>query len=141
VTIHVGTIRIEITADATSSRTAEKPVYPRRRASNGRFTSMRAADAQPTAAASGFDVVLVACGDKKIEVIKEVRGCTGIGLFEAKSLVESALIRFRQGVSGEEAERIQAALEKIGATVRLERSHSASGQFHPAYAASFRGEG
>ncbi|MCP5362028.1 MAG: 50S ribosomal protein L7/L12 [Hyphomicrobiales bacterium] len=66
-----------------------------------------------------FDVVLAAAGDKKINVIKEVRGVTGLGLKEAKDLVEGAPKPVKQGVSKEEAEKIKAALEAAGATVEL----------------------
>ncbi|TAL83157.1 MAG: 50S ribosomal protein L7/L12 [Beijerinckiaceae bacterium] len=66
-----------------------------------------------------FTVVLAAIGDKKIEVIKEVRGVTGLGLKEAKDLVEGAPKPVKEGVAKEEAEKIKAALEKVGAKVEL----------------------
>ena len=66
-----------------------------------------------------FTVVLAAAGDKKIEVIKEVRGITGLGLKEAKDLVEGAPKPVKEGVSKEEAEKIKATLEKVGAKVEL----------------------
>ena len=66
-----------------------------------------------------FKVVLAAAGDKKIEVIKEVRAITGLGLKEAKDLVEGAPKPVKEGVSKEEAEKIKAALEKVGAKVEL----------------------
>jgi len=66
-----------------------------------------------------FTVVLTAVGDKKIEVIKEVRAITGLGLKEAKDLVEGAPKPVKEGVSKEEAEKIKAALEKVGAKVEL----------------------
>src|SRR5271163_4999281 len=66
-----------------------------------------------------FTVVLAAIGDKKIEVIKEVRAITGLGLKEAKDLVEGAPKTVKEGVSKEEAEKIKAALEKAGAKVEL----------------------
>lgn len=66
-----------------------------------------------------FDVVLAAIGDKKIEVIKEVRGITGLGLKEAKDLVESAPKAVKEGISKGEAEEIQKKLEGAGAKVEL----------------------
>ncbi|MBD2748773.1 50S ribosomal protein L7/L12 [Microvirga sp. BT688] len=66
-----------------------------------------------------FTVVLAAVGDKKIEVIKEVRGITGLGLKEAKDLVEGAPKPVKEGVSKDEAEKIKATLEKVGAKVEL----------------------
>ncbi len=66
-----------------------------------------------------FTVVLAAIGDKKIEVIKEVRAVTGLGLKEAKDLVESAPKPIKEGVTKEEAEKIKATLEKVGAKVEL----------------------
>jgi large subunit ribosomal protein L7/L12 len=66
-----------------------------------------------------FTVVLASAGDKKIEVIKEVRAITALGLKEAKDLVEAAPKPVKEGVSKEEAEKIKAALEKAGAKVEL----------------------
>ena len=66
-----------------------------------------------------FTVVLAAAGDKKIEVIKEVRAITALGLKEAKDLVEAAPKAVKEGVSKEEAEKIKAALEKAGAKVEI----------------------
>ena len=66
-----------------------------------------------------FTVVLAAIGDKKIEVIKEVRAITGLGLKEAKDLVEGAPKPVKEGVSKEEADKIKATLEKVGAKVEL----------------------
>jgi large subunit ribosomal protein L7/L12 len=66
-----------------------------------------------------FNVILAAAGDKKIEVIKEVRGLTGLGLKEAKDLVEGAPKPIKEGASKEEAEKIKATLEKVGAKVEL----------------------
>ena len=67
-----------------------------------------------------FTVVLAAAGDKKINVIKEVRAITGLGLKEAKDLVEGAPKPVKEGVSKEEAEKIKAQLEKAGAKVELQ---------------------
>jgi large subunit ribosomal protein L7/L12 len=66
-----------------------------------------------------FTVVLAAVGDKKIEVIKEVRALTGLGLKEAKDLVEGAPKAVKEGVNKEEADKIKTTLEKVGAKVEL----------------------
>jgi large subunit ribosomal protein L7/L12 len=66
-----------------------------------------------------FDVVLAAAGDKKIEVIKEVRAITGLGLKDAKDMVEAAPKTVKEGASKEEADKIKEALEKAGAKVEL----------------------
>jgi large subunit ribosomal protein L7/L12 len=66
-----------------------------------------------------FTVVLAAAGDKKIEVIKEVRALTGLGLKEAKDLVEGAPKPVKEGVNKDEAEKVKAQLEKAGAKVEL----------------------
>jgi large subunit ribosomal protein L7/L12 len=66
-----------------------------------------------------FDVILTAFGDKKINVIKEVRGITGLGLKEAKDLVEGAPKPVKEGVNKDEAEEIKKKLEEAGATVEL----------------------
>ena len=68
---------------------------------------------------SEFDVVLTAAGDKKIQVIKEVRGLTGLGLKEAKDLVDNAPKPVLEGASKEDAEKAKEALEAAGATVEL----------------------
>jgi len=66
-----------------------------------------------------FTVVLAGAGEKKIEVIKEVRALTGLGLKEAKDLVEGAPKNVKEGVTKEEAEKVKAQLEKAGAKVEL----------------------
>ena len=66
-----------------------------------------------------FDVVLTGFGDKKINVIKEVRGVTGLGLKEAKDLVEGVPGTVKEGASKDEAEEIKKKLEEAGATVEL----------------------
>ncbi len=66
-----------------------------------------------------FDVILSAAGDKKINVIKEVRAITGLGLKEAKDLVEGAPKPVKEGASKEDADKIKAQLEAAGATVEL----------------------
>ena len=78
-----------------------------------------AAAAAPVEEKTEFTVVLAAIGDKKIEVIKEVRAITSLGLKEAKDLVEGAPKPVKEGVSKEEADKIKAALEKVGAKVEL----------------------
>lgn len=83
--------------------------------------------AAPAAAAGGeaaaekteFDVVLASAGSSKIGVIKEVRGITGLGLKEAKELVEGAPKAVKEGVSKDEAEEIKTKLEAAGATVEV----------------------
>jgi len=78
------------------------------------------AAAGPAAEAkTDFDVVLAAAGDKKIEVIKEVRAFTGLGLKEAKDLVEAAPKPLKAGVPKAEAEEIKKKLEAVGAKVEL----------------------
>ena len=78
-----------------------------------------AAAAAPVEEKSEFTVVLAAAGDKKIEVFKEVRALTGLGLKEAKDLVEGAPKPVKEGVSKDEAEKVKATLEKAGAKVEL----------------------
>ena len=89
-----------------------------------------AAAAAPVAAGTGdaaaqaeekteFDVILTSIGEKKINVIKEVRGITGLGLKEAKEAVESAPKAIKEGVSKEEAEEVKKKLEEAGASVEL----------------------
>ena len=66
-----------------------------------------------------FDVVLVSVGEKKIAVIKEVRAITGLGLKEAKGLVDGAPKEVKQGLPKDEAEKIKEQLEAVGATIEL----------------------
>ena len=77
------------------------------------------AAAAPAEVQTEFSVVLAAAGDKKIEVIKEVRAITGLGLKEAKDLVEGAPKPVKEGVNKDEADKIKAQLEKAGAKVEL----------------------
>jgi large subunit ribosomal protein L7/L12 len=77
------------------------------------------AAAAPVEEQTEFTVVLAAIGDKKIEVIKEVRAITGLGLKEAKDLVEGAPKPVKEAVTKDEAEKIKATLEKVGAKVEL----------------------
>ena len=84
------------------------------------------ASAAPAAAAgpaveeqTEFDVILTGDGGKKINVIKEVRALTGLGLGEAKTLVESAPKAIKEGVNKEEAEKIKKQIEEAGGTVEL----------------------
>jgi large subunit ribosomal protein L7/L12 len=78
-----------------------------------------AAAAAPVEEKTEFTVVLAATGDKKIEVIKEVRAITGLGLKEAKDLVEGAPKTVKEGVNKDDAAKIKATLEKVGAKVEL----------------------
>ena len=75
--------------------------------------------AAPVEEKTEFTVVLASAGEKKIEVIKEVRALTGLGLKEAKDLVEGAPKSVKESVSKDEAEKIKAQLEKAGAKVEL----------------------
>src|SRR5712671_1253464 len=75
--------------------------------------------AAPAEEKTEFTVMLTAAGDKKIEVIKEVRAITGLGLKEAKDLVEGAPKAVKEGVNKDESEKIKAQLEKAGAKVEL----------------------
>jgi large subunit ribosomal protein L7/L12 len=75
--------------------------------------------AAPAEEKTEFTVVLASAGDKKIEVIKEVRALTGLGLKEAKDLVEGAPKPVKEGVNKEEADKVKAQLEKAGAKVEL----------------------
>ncbi len=68
---------------------------------------------------SAFDVVLTAAGDKKIQVIKVVRAATGLGLKEAKALVDEAPTAVREGVDKDEAEKLKQELEEAGASVEI----------------------
>jgi large subunit ribosomal protein L7/L12 len=77
------------------------------------------AAAAPAEEKTEFTVVLTAAGEKKIEVIKEVRALTGLGLKEAKDLVEGAPKPVKEGVSKDEADKVKAQLEKAGAKVEL----------------------
>jgi len=78
-----------------------------------------AADAAPAEEKDEFTIMLTAAGDKKINVIKEVRACTSLGLKEAKDLVEGAPKEVKSGVKKKEAEEIKKKLEAAGAKVEL----------------------
>ena len=85
-----------------------------------------AAVAGPAAAAAPveeekteFDVVMTEFGAEKIKVIKEVRGITGLGLAEAKAMVEGVPAKIKEGISKEDAEALKAQLEAVGATVEI----------------------
>jgi large subunit ribosomal protein L7/L12 len=75
--------------------------------------------AAPAEEKTEFTVVLASAGDKKIEVIKEVRAITGLGLKEAKDLVEGAPKTVKEGVNKDDAAKLKAQLEKVGAKVEL----------------------
>ena len=89
--------------------------------------SAAAVAAGPAVAAAGpaveekteFDVILAEFGAEKIKVIKEVRGITGLGLAEAKALVETPNAKIKEGVSKEDAEALKAQLEAVGAKVEI----------------------
>lgn len=76
-------------------------------------------DAGGAEAQTEFDVILSAAGDKKVNVIKAVRGLTGLGLKEAKGLVDNAPSAIKEGVSKEDADAAKAALEEAGAMVEV----------------------
>lgn len=78
-----------------------------------------AAAAAPEEEKTAFDVVLSSAGDKKIQVIKEVRAITGLGLKEAKDLVDGAPKPVKEGIAKDEADKIKAQLEEAGAVVEL----------------------
>jgi large subunit ribosomal protein L7/L12 len=78
-----------------------------------------AAAAAPVEEKTEFTVMLAAVGDKKIEVIKEVRAITGLGLKEAKDLVEGAPKPVKEGIPKDEADKVKAQLEKVGAKIEL----------------------
>jgi len=78
-----------------------------------------AAEAAPEEEQTEFDVVLTGAGDKKINVIKEVRGITGLGLKEAKALVEEVPKPIKEGVDKAEAEELKKKLEEAGASVEI----------------------
>ena len=78
-----------------------------------------AAGAEKPAEKTEFDVILEGFGDKKIGVIKEIRAITGLGLKEAKDLVEGVPAKVKEGISKEDAEKIKAQLEAAGATVSI----------------------
>lgn len=78
-----------------------------------------AAEAAPAEEKTEFDAILAAAGDQKIKVIKEVRAITGLGLKEAKSLVEEAPQPLKEGVTKEECEEIKTKIEAVGGTVEI----------------------
>jgi large subunit ribosomal protein L7/L12 len=80
---------------------------------------MAAGGGEAVAEKTEFDVVLTGFGDKKIAVIKEIRGVTGLGLKEAKELVEGVPSKVKEGVSKEEAEEVKKKLEGAGGTVEI----------------------
>src|SRR5688572_16555442 len=76
-------------------------------------------DAEPEEEQTAFDVVLTAAGDKKIQVIKVVRAATGLGLKEAKALVDEAPKPVKEGVDKDEAEKLKAEIEEAGGSVEI----------------------
>ena len=80
---------------------------------------MGAGGGEAAAEQTEFDVVLVAAGDQKIKVIKAVREITGLGLKEAKEVVDNAPKAIKEGASKEEAEEMKAKLEEVGAVIEL----------------------
>src|SRR6202000_1418379 len=92
-----------------------------------------AAGAAPAAEKTEFTVILADAGDKKINVIKEVRAITGLGLKEAKDLVEAAPKEVKADVSKDEAAKIKKQLEDAGAKVELKEGGEEGCRTHPAY--------
>lgn len=82
-------------------------------------TAMAGAAAEAPVEQTEFDIILSSSGDKKIQVIKEVRAITGLGLKEAKALVDEAPKPVKQGISKEEAASIKQKLEEVGAVVEI----------------------
>jgi large subunit ribosomal protein L7/L12 len=78
-----------------------------------------AEEAAPVEEQTAFDVVITGAGDKKIQVIKVVRAATGLGLKEAKAVVDEAPKAVKEGVDREEADKLKAELEEAGATVEI----------------------
>ncbi len=108
--------------EAQELKTILKDEYGIEPAAGGAVMMAGPADAGAGEAAeeqTEFDVILKAAGDKKINVIKEVRGITGLGLKEAKELVEAGGKAVKEGVSKDEAETIKKKLEEAGAEVEL----------------------
>ena len=75
--------------------------------------------AEAVAEKTEFDVVMTSFGAEKIKVIKEIRGITGLGLAEAKAMVEKAPVAVKEGISKEDAEALKAQLEAVGASVEI----------------------
>lgn len=106
--------------EAQELKTLLKDEYGIEPAAGGAVMVAGAADAGPAAEEKDeFDVILKAAGDKKINVIKEVRAITGLGLKEAKDLVEAGGKAVKEGATKAEAEEIKAKLEAAGAEVEL----------------------
>jgi large subunit ribosomal protein L7/L12 len=85
----------------------------------GQMATAGGAVAEAPAEQTEFDVILAGAGDKKIQVIKVVRAITGLGLKEAKAVVDEAPKPVKQGISKDEAESIKQQLEEVGATVEV----------------------
>ena len=117
--------RLDRQADGPRSQVAGRLPRSRPRDQAGRRRRRRrpaagpAAAAEPVAAQTEFDVVLEAFGANKINVIKVVRAATGLGLKEAKDLVEAAPKAVKTGVSKDDAEKLKKELEDAGATVKV----------------------
>ena len=75
--------------------------------------------AEAVAEKTEFDVVMTSFGAEKIKVIKEIRGITGLGLAEAKAMVEKAPVAVKEGISKEDAEKVAAAFKEVGATCEI----------------------
>ena len=84
--------------------------------------------AEAVAEKTEFDVVMTSFGAEKIKVIKEIRGITGLGLAEAKALVEKVPVAVKEGISKEDAEALKAQLEAVGAAVEIKYTAATSGR-------------
>lgn len=106
--------------EAQELKTIFKDEYGIEPAAGGAVVMAAAGDAGDSAEEqTEFDVILKSPGDKKINVIKEVRGITGLGLKEAKDMVEAAPTAVKEDATKEEAEQIKVKLEEAGATVEI----------------------
>jgi ribosomal protein L7/L12 len=116
--VSIGAVKLTIPIDAATSLST--PRSARNRNGAGQFeTKLPQLSGLDAAPATAFDVTLLNIGANKIDVIREVRAFTALGLREAKDLVEDAPTILKEDVSWSEAERIWTALEKVGATVSL----------------------
>jgi large subunit ribosomal protein L7/L12 len=141
ITVSIGAVKLVIPIETSLASTR-----PRVRTGNGQFAAPSTLlDATPVATpVATFDVVLVEAGDHKIEVIKEIRNFLGLGLMEAKTLVNDAPSIVKENVSRADAEVIEAALESVGATAVLQpfrwrgNGHG-NGQYVPQHAEAGHG--
>jgi hypothetical protein len=142
VTVSIGAVKLVIPIEAMTSRPS--PRFARIRNDRGRFAPspslLDSLDA--IAPVATFHVVLVEVGDHRIEVVKELRNIFGLGLMEAKDLVNDTPSIVKESVSRAEAEAIKAALESVGATAALQPLRwRGNGQGNGQYAPQEAGHG